>query len=172
MRVEIISVGTELLLGQIVDTNAAWLSARLAEIGVSVYRRVTVGDNLERLVDALQDALRRAEGVITIGGLGPTEDDLTREAIAQVLGEPLRLWRRTSASCSLSADAKPRPSSCVRRCAHPPHVLFPTPTAPRPDCTPKRTDNSFWLCLVPPTSSSLWCNSMCFLCWQGIQEGR
>ncbi|MCL6532304.1 MAG: competence/damage-inducible protein A [Armatimonadetes bacterium] len=89
MRVEIVSVGTELLLGQIVDTNAAWLSARLAEIGVSVYRRVTVGDNLERLVDALRDALRRAEGVITIGGLGPTEDDLTREAIAQVLGEPL-----------------------------------------------------------------------------------
>ncbi|MER3402658.1 MAG: competence/damage-inducible protein A [Armatimonadota bacterium] len=91
MHLETISVGTELLLGQIVDTNAAWLSARLAEIGVAVYRRTTVGDNCERLVSALREALQRAPGVITIGGLGPTEDDLTREAIAEVLGEPLVL---------------------------------------------------------------------------------
>ncbi|MCS7301154.1 MAG: CinA family nicotinamide mononucleotide deamidase-related protein, partial [Fimbriimonadales bacterium] len=91
MTVELVSIGTELLLGQIVDTNAAWLSARLAEVGVSVYRRTTVGDNLERIVAALREALSRADGVITIGGLGPTDDDLTREAIAQVLNEPLVL---------------------------------------------------------------------------------
>jgi nicotinamide-nucleotide amidase len=91
MTVEILSIGTELLLGQVVDTNAAWLSARLAEIGVGVYRRTTVGDNRERIIQALRDALERADGVITIGGLGPTDDDLTREAIAAVLGEPLVL---------------------------------------------------------------------------------
>jgi molybdenum cofactor synthesis domain-containing protein len=68
MTVEIVSIGTELLLGQVVDTNAAWLSARLAEIGVGVYRRMTVGDNRERIIQALRDALARAEGVITIGG--------------------------------------------------------------------------------------------------------
>lgn len=89
MHVEIVSVGTELLLGQIVDTNAPWLSARLAEIGVGVYRRTTAGDNFERLVAVLREALSRAQGVITISGLGPTEDDLTRSAIAEVLGEPL-----------------------------------------------------------------------------------
>lgn len=91
VTIEVISIGTELLLGQIVDTNAAWLSARLAEIGVGVYRRTTVGDNLSRIVAALQESLARADGVITIGGLGPTEDDLTREAMASVLGEPLVL---------------------------------------------------------------------------------
>ncbi|MFN3689836.1 MAG: competence/damage-inducible protein A [Fimbriimonadales bacterium] len=91
MQVELISIGTELLLGQIVDTNAAWLSARLAEIGVGVYRRTTVGDNLGRIVAVLHEALARADGVITIGGLGPTDDDLTRTAMAQILGEPLVL---------------------------------------------------------------------------------
>ncbi len=89
MTCEIISVGTELLLGQIVDTNAAFLSRELTAVGVQVFRRVTVGDNLQRLTDALTDALSRADVVITIGGLGPTEDDLTREAIAAVLSEPL-----------------------------------------------------------------------------------
>ncbi|MCX7993861.1 MAG: competence/damage-inducible protein A [Fimbriimonadales bacterium] len=91
MTIELISIGTELLLGQIVDTNAAWLSARLAEIGVGVYRRTTVGDNRERIIAALREGLARADGIITIGGLGPTDDDLTREAIAAVLGEPLVL---------------------------------------------------------------------------------
>ncbi|GIV04772.1 MAG: putative competence-damage inducible protein [Fimbriimonadales bacterium] len=91
MTVEIVSIGTELLLGQIVDTNAAWLSARLAEVGVEVYRRTTVGDNLTRIVTALREALERADGVIAIGGLGPTDDDLTREAFANIMGEPLVL---------------------------------------------------------------------------------
>lgn len=91
MNIEIISIGTELLLGQIVDTNAAWLSTRLAEIGVGVYRRTTVGDNLDRIVRALDEGLQRADGIITIGGLGPTDDDLTREALAAALIEELVL---------------------------------------------------------------------------------
>ena len=86
MTAEIISVGTELLLGQIVDTHAPKMAAILAECGVACNRRQTVGDNLERLSDSLVAALDRSDLVITIGGLGPTQDDLTREAIASALG--------------------------------------------------------------------------------------
>lgn len=89
MRAEIVSVGTELLLGQIVDTNAAALGRLLAEYGMVHTNRQTVGDNLARLTDALSLALSRAEVVFTIGGLGPTEDDLTRDGIAAALADPL-----------------------------------------------------------------------------------
>ncbi len=91
MIAEIVSVGTELLMGQIVDSNAAYISSRLPEVGYRVYFRQTVGDNLERLTQTLKLALSRADVVITIGGLGPTMDDLTREGIAAALGEPLIL---------------------------------------------------------------------------------
>lgn len=87
MRAELISVGTELLLGQIVDTNAPYLSTVLSALGIDVFYRVTVGDNAARLAETLQTALSRAELVITIGGLGPTQDDLTKETIAEVMGE-------------------------------------------------------------------------------------
>lgn len=89
MIAEILSVGTELLLGEIVDTNASHLSSELAAIGIDVYHRQTVGDNLARLTEALRTALNRAEVVIVTGGLGPTEDDLTREAIAAATDSPL-----------------------------------------------------------------------------------
>lgn len=89
MRAEIISVGTELLLGQIVDTNAAYLSRMLPSIGIDIYYRSTVGDNAARLADTLKTALSRSDIVITIGGLGPTEDDLTKETIADALGEEM-----------------------------------------------------------------------------------
>ncbi|MCW5942517.1 MAG: competence/damage-inducible protein A [Fimbriimonadaceae bacterium] len=89
MTAEVVSIGTELLLGQTIDSNAALLGARIAELGVSCYRRQTVGDNLSRCVEALRTALDRADVVITIGGLGPTQDDLTRDAIAEALGDPL-----------------------------------------------------------------------------------
>ncbi len=89
MRAEIISVGTELLLGQIVDTNAAYLSRLLPELGIELHRRITVGDNASRLADALELALSRADIVFTIGGLGPTEDDLTKETVARVLGDEM-----------------------------------------------------------------------------------
>ena len=91
MRAEIISVGTELLLGQIVDTNAVHLSQLLSEFGVDVHYRVTVGDNASRLADALRLALGRADMVFTIGGLGPTQDDLTRETVAEVVGDEMAL---------------------------------------------------------------------------------
>lgn len=89
MRAEIVAVGTELLLGEGVDTNSAWISQRLAEIGVDVYRHVTVGDNLERLTAVLGEAAERADAVIVTGGLGPTQDDLTRFAAARLAGVEL-----------------------------------------------------------------------------------
>jgi nicotinamide-nucleotide amidase len=89
MVAEVISIGTELLLGQIVDTDAAYLAQQLSGLGVSVYHRQTVGDNLDRAVGALNLALSRADLVIVVGGLGPTMDDLTRDAIAAALDAPL-----------------------------------------------------------------------------------
>ena len=79
---EILCVGTELLLGDIVNTNAAYLSQRLAELGIHVYRHTVVGDNPERLKHALSAAFAEADLVITSGGLGPTYDDLTKETVA------------------------------------------------------------------------------------------
>jgi nicotinamide-nucleotide amidase len=86
---EIVSVGTEHLLGQIVDTHAPYLARVLANCGVACLRRSTIGDNYDRLVAQLQDSLARCDVLITIGGLGPTMDDLTRDAIAEALGDTL-----------------------------------------------------------------------------------
>lgn len=84
---ELISVGTELLFGEIVDTNAAYLSQELKNRGVYIYWKSTVGDNQPRVVEAIRRALSRSDLVILGGGLGPTDDDLTRESIAEVVGE-------------------------------------------------------------------------------------
>jgi nicotinamide-nucleotide amidase len=89
VRVEVVGVGTELLLGQIANTNARWISERLAEIGVDVLHHQAVGDNIPRIVEALRVALDRADVVLVTGGLGPTEDDLTRDAIARFLDVPM-----------------------------------------------------------------------------------
>ena len=86
---EILCVGTELLMGNTVNTNAAAIARGLAEIGLNLYHQTVVGDNPERLREALELALSRADVVITTGGLGPTYDDLTKETIAQVLGRRL-----------------------------------------------------------------------------------
>lgn len=89
MIVELISVGTEILLGNIVNTNAQFLSERCARLGLSLYYETTVGDNEERLSNALFTALSRSDVVILTGGLGPTADDLTKEVTAKTLGLPL-----------------------------------------------------------------------------------
>ncbi|MCP8969067.1 competence/damage-inducible protein A [Ectobacillus ponti] len=89
MNAEILAVGTELLLGQIVNTNAAFISRRLADVGVHVYYQTVVGDNAERLRQAVELARTRADILIFTGGLGPTKDDLTKETIAAVLGARL-----------------------------------------------------------------------------------
>ena len=89
MRCEIIAIGTELLLGQIVDTNSSWLGQELALAGIDSVHHSKVGDNLERIVGSIRLALGRSDAVILCGGLGPTQDDITREAIAEVMGVSL-----------------------------------------------------------------------------------
>jgi nicotinamide-nucleotide amidase len=86
MKAEIITIGTELLLGQIIDSNSQWIGQRLAEIGVNLYYKATVGDNKERVLDTLKNSINRSDIIITTGGLGPTQDDLTRECIGEALG--------------------------------------------------------------------------------------
>jgi competence/damage-inducible protein CinA-like protein len=86
MRCEVVAVGTELLLGQVVDTNSAWLGEQLALAGIDSYFQVKVGDNHARIVAAIRGALDRSDAVIVCGGLGPTQDDITREALADVMG--------------------------------------------------------------------------------------
>ena len=86
---EILAIGTELLLGEITDTNSVFLARQLRDLGVNVFFMTTVGDNFNRIADAIAAALERAEIVITTGGLGPTVDDMTRQAVAQATERPL-----------------------------------------------------------------------------------
>ena len=91
MIAEILSVGTELLMGQIANTDAQYISRRLSELGITIYRQVTVGDNPARVKEAIRQALTRCDIVITTGGLGPTEDDLTKEMVAEVLNREMAM---------------------------------------------------------------------------------
>ena len=93
MKAEIISIGTELLLGHIVNTNAAYISGKLAEMGIDLYYQTTVGDNVQRLTQTIRKALVRSDIIILTGGLGPTIDDITMESIANLIGRPLVLNR-------------------------------------------------------------------------------
>ena len=116
MRLELITIGDELLLGLTIDTNAAYLARELAALGVSVVRRATVADDASEIASAVRDALERTGAVITTGGLGPTSDDLTRSAIADLFGRELedgvvreRVRTRDDASTS-TTTASPTPT--------------------------------------------------------------
>jgi competence/damage-inducible protein CinA-like protein len=89
MRCDVLAIGTELLLGQIVDTNSSWIGEQLSAVGIDTCEHRKVGDNLGRMVDCLRELVDRADAVVVCGGLGPTPDDVTREAIAQVMGVEL-----------------------------------------------------------------------------------
>ena len=91
MIAEILSIGTELLMGQIANTDAQFISRRLGELGISIYRQCTVGDNPARVLESLKESLSRSDIVITTGGLGPTEDDLTKEMVAEYFGLEMEL---------------------------------------------------------------------------------
>src|SRR5690606_2674871 len=91
MDAEIIGVGSELLLGQIANTDAQYISQKLSQLGINVFFHTVVGDNNKRLKEVLKIAVSRADLIITTGGLGPTMDDLTKETIAEFLGIPMEL---------------------------------------------------------------------------------
>lgn len=97
MRCEVVAIGSELLLGQIVDTNSVWIGEQLALAGIDSHFQTKVGDNLDRMVSVLELALDRSDAVVVCGGLGPTQDDITRDAIARVMGSELELDEEVAA---------------------------------------------------------------------------
>ena len=111
VRCDVVAVGTELLLGQIVDTNSAWIGEQLAADGIDSLLQVKVGDNLGRIVAALRDRLAEADAVIVCGGLGPTHDDITREAIADGDGRRAATGRRGRRPHPRDVRV-PRPARC------------------------------------------------------------
>lgn len=117
MRCDVVAVGTELLLGQIVDTNSAWIGEQLATVGIDSLLQVKVGDNLGRVVDVLRRSLADADAVVVCGGLGPTHDDLTREAIAEVMGVELRTDERLVEVITelFASRSRPMPQNNLRQ---------------------------------------------------------
>lgn len=127
---EIITIGTEMLLGDLVDTNTAWLSAQLAGLGVGVYRHTTVGDNRDRIVGAMKEAAVRSDLVITTGGLGPTSDDLTNECLALLAGRALVEYeeaRRHVDDMFVRFGRKPTPSNYKQALFPEGTTLIPNP---------------------------------------------
>lgn len=117
MNAEIISVGSEHLLGEIINTDAPYLAKRLAEIGIEVEREITIGDNEKRIASALEEAIRRVKIVITIGGLGPTPDDITKKVIAKVAEEQLVLNEEILSEVEekFKEERKPMPADNIRQ---------------------------------------------------------
>jgi len=132
---EIITIGTEILLGEIVDTNTRYIARTLRGMGVDLYRTITIGDNVDRIAEAIQHSMQRAEIVITTGGLGPTVDDPTREAVAKAAGVELEfredLWNQVVAVISRYGR---KPSENQKRQAYIPRgavaIRNPVGTAP------------------------------------------
>ena len=132
---EIITIGTEILLGEIVDTNTRHIARTLRGMGVDLYRTITIGDNTERIAEAIHNSMHRAEIVITTGGLGPTVDDPTREAVARAAGVELEfredLWQEVTAIISRYGR---KPSENQKRQAYVPKgaigISNPVGTAP------------------------------------------
>jgi nicotinamide-nucleotide amidase len=126
MLSEIVTTGTELLLGQIDDTNATYLARQLRDLGIDLFFRTTVGDNESRIAQALEQALARADLVLTTGGLGPTVDDVTREAVARVTGRPLVLHPHLLAQIeTFFAQVRAPMTDNNRRQAHLPEGCIP-----------------------------------------------
>jgi nicotinamide-nucleotide amidase len=118
VRCEVLAIGTELLLGQIVDTNSAWVGEKLADAGIDSFEHRQVGDNLGRMVRALRELLEESDAVIVCGGLGPTPDDMTRQAIADVMGAELE--RRDDlvewVSALFTSRGRSMPENNLRQC--------------------------------------------------------
>jgi competence/damage-inducible protein CinA-like protein len=125
---EIITIGTEILLGEIVDTNTRYIARTLRGMGVDLYRTITIGDNVDRIAEAIHNSMHRAEIVITTGGLGPTIDDPTREAVARAVGVELEfredLWEQVVAIISRYGR---KPSENQKRQAYIPKGAVPVP---------------------------------------------
>jgi nicotinamide-nucleotide amidase len=148
--VEIVTIGTEILLGHLIDTNSVYIAGMLADHGVDVYAKHSVGDNAERLAVMLADALERADGVIATGGLGPTVDDLTKDAVAEAVHDTLQPHEPSLRALDERFRSLNRPmSENNRRQAILPsraHVL-PNPNGTAPGFIALRPDGKFVACM-------------------------
>ena len=135
MTAEIICVGTELLLGDIVNTNAQFLSRELAELGISVLHQHVIGDNPGRLRDLVKEAKSRSDLLVFSGGLGPTEDDLTKETVAEAFGDTLHFdeaeWQKIVDFFARTGRGGRTPTASRPWCP-PRGTSCPTPMAPHP----------------------------------------
>ena len=153
MIAELICVGTELLMGQVTNTNAKYISETLAPSGIDMYRQVVVGDNPGRLTDAVKTALSRADIVIFSGGLGPTDDDLTKETVAEALGLTLELypeeWDKIvayfAASGRIAAPNNKKQAMFPRPC-----IILPNPNGTAPGCIMEKDGKAAILLPGPP----------------------
>jgi len=150
MNVEILAIGTELLLGQIVNTNAAEIGRRLADAGMDHYRQGVVGDNLDRMVAALDGAMNRADAVIITGGIGPTQDDITREAMCAAAGVGMAFDEAFAAELRTMWESRGRsmPENNLRQAEHPEGaVMIPNRKGTAPGIRMRCRDT--WLFAVP-----------------------
>lgn len=141
MRAEVLSVGTELLLGDIANTNAQTIGRELARIGVDCYVHTTVGDNVERIAEAITGALARADALVITGGLGPTQDDVTREAIASATGQRLVMDERLADEVRARFERMRRamPESNLRQAERPERATsLPNPLGTAPGLAVER----------------------------------
>jgi nicotinamide-nucleotide amidase len=148
--VEIVTIGTEILLGHLLDTNSAFVARVLADHGVDVFAKHSVGDNADRLAAMLEGILARADGAITTGGLGPTVDDLTKDAVARVVGKPLVLHEPSLRAMEERFRQFGRPmSENNRRQAYLPEgsVVLPNPHGTAPGFVALRDDGKFVACM-------------------------
>ena len=118
MKAELIAVGTEILTGQITNTNAQFLSEKLAELGIDVYFHTAVGDNESRLLSVLDQASQRSDLVILCGGLGPTEDDLTKQTLAKFLGKELVFDEEASKKLDSFFATRPKHERLIMNVKH------------------------------------------------------
>ena len=116
MRCEVVAIGTELLLGIITDTNSSWIGEQLALSGIDSHFQVKVGDNFERIESSIRTALERSDAVICCGGLGPTQDDITRDVIAHIMGGGMARDDGIAAEiCNLGGCVGRNPGGCRQR---------------------------------------------------------
>ncbi|MBQ1849585.1 MAG: competence/damage-inducible protein A [Lachnospiraceae bacterium] len=153
MTAEIICVGTELLLGNIINTNAAYLSEKLAALGISCYYQTVVGDNKERLLEALQIAAKRAEVILLSGGLGPTQDDLTKETVAEFCGKKLYMdepSKKAIADYFASRNMKPTDNNWKQAMLPEGCIVFENHNGTAPGMAVETKKNKFILLPGPP----------------------
>jgi nicotinamide-nucleotide amidase len=160
MRAEIIAVGTELLLGEILDTNSQYLAQELTPLGIDLFFVTHVGDNLGRLTDTVRRGLGRSDLLVMTGGLGPTEDDLTREAVAAALGEPMHIVPELEQHLRtwFSRRNRPMPERNVKQATLIPSAqAVPNPIGTAPGWWVER-DGRFIACMpgVPHEMRKMW----------------